>query len=46
MREGVVFVPLGGVGPKLLLGKVAYGITNHGLVGGEQHGVIRSEMNV
>jgi hypothetical protein len=45
MRKGVFFVPLGGIGPKLLLCEVAHSIANHGLVGGEQHGFIRFEMN-
>jgi len=43
VREGVFFVPLGGIGPKLLLCKVAHSITNHSLIRGEQHGASLNE---
>jgi hypothetical protein len=46
VREDFFFVPLGGVGPELLLSKVAYGVANHDLVGGEQHGRFRFKESV
>ncbi len=36
-REVVFLVPLGGMGPQLALGKVTHGVTDHFLVGGQQH---------
>jgi hypothetical protein len=46
VRESFFFVPLGGVGPNFLLSKIAHGVANHDLVGGEQHGCVRFKVKV
>ncbi|MDT4857998.1 hypothetical protein FQZ97_924440 [compost metagenome] len=42
LREAVVAVPLGGVGPELGLRKIAHGVADGFLVCAEQHGVVSS----